>query len=474
MKTTKILFAFILFCNLIYAQPSCNCKENLILLNNALKENYAGYQYKKEGFNGIRLNALFQQLLIKADTKQYQNYNCARLLDAYVTAFEDKHTHLNYLGIGHLARKLSEEAKDSLFNAITEKISINKDSLILNQKNSTNYLEGIYANNRDTCVVFKNTNFLHDYIGVVLNTNKKYWKKGEVMFELKQNQKNQYDYFLYDELHSLESRRDIKVSQMNIDSWKRISSITNSPQKQENLISHNQKYCDSTLYLALPTFDSSYKPTITDFLQRNKQKLRHTPNLILDLRGNGGGSDDTFAELIPYLYTNPIVRQGVKYYCSQNTIENLQDELTEEENLFVRKLITRMKANIGQFIPLHETNELTIKLDTVFLYPTHIYIIVDRYCASSAEEFILIAKQSAKAKILGENTAGCLDFSNVKSYAPKGDIGVTWWNLDYASTISQRLPESPVDKNGIFPDLYLKNDIDWIDQIYQLIADSYK
>ncbi|MDP4272270.1 MAG: S41 family peptidase [Bacteroidota bacterium] len=473
MRKIKILSTLILFFGITQAQTDCNCKENLIILNNALKDNYAGYQYKTSGVNGIRLNTLFQQLLEKAEAKQYQNYNCARLLEAYITAFEDKHTRINYLGLRHFTKKLSDEAKDTLFDAISDKISINIDSLLQSKKDSTNFLEGMYTNKEDTCVVLKRENLLHDYVGILINSNKKYWKKGEVMFELKQNKKKQYDYFFYDKLHSLESRRDIRVSHLNIDNWVRISHETNNPRKFENLISHDQRDCDSTLYLALPTFTSSYKSTITDFLHMNKQRLQNTPNLILDLRGNVGGSDDTFAELIPYLYTNPIVRKGVKVYCSQNTIEKYQEQLIEGDNPFLKNLTKRMKANVGRFIPLHETSKLSIKLDTVFLYPKHIYIIVDRYCASSAEEFILIAKQSAKAKILGENTAGCLDFSNVMSYIPSKDTGATWWNLDYASTISQRLPETSLDEKGIAPDVYLRNDANWIDQICQLITDSY-
>jgi hypothetical protein len=474
MKAIKILFALILFIDIIHAQSSCNCKDNLILLNQALKDNYAGYQYKMEGVNGVRLNALFQQLLAKADAKQYQNYNCARLLEAYVVAFEDKHTRLNSLGMRHFVKKISEEVKDSLFDAITEKVSINKDSLILSQNASVNYLEGIYSNSGDTCIVLKRTSLLHDYVGAVLHTNKKYWKAGDVMFEVKQNQKNQYDYFFYDELHSLESRRDIKVSQQQIDNWKRISSGINKLQQPDDIAYSSARYSDSILYLALPTFDDSYKPTIAEFLQKNKQKLQHTPNLILDLRGNGGGSDDTFADLIPYLYTNPIIRTGVKYYCSQNTIEKLEGKLMEEENPGLRKLIKRMKANVGGFIPMHEADELTIKLDSVFYYPRHIYVLVDRFDSSSAEEFLLIAKQSTKTKIVGENTAGCLDFSNVETYVPKEDSGSAWWNLDYATTISQRLPETPVDDAGIKPDLYLKPDTNWLSQIYQLIANGYE
>ncbi|WP_146212797.1 S41 family peptidase [Dysgonomonas alginatilytica] len=122
-----------------------------------------------------------------------------------------------------------------------------------------------------------------------------------------------------------------------------------------------------------------------------------------------------------------------------------------------------MKNNNNKFILLHDSEGYTIQLDTVLQYPRNIYIIVDKECASSAEEFILISKQSSKVTILGENTSGCLDFSNVVRFDPKDDSIGKWWGVNYASTISRRLPNDPVDEKGIAPDIYLSPDKNWLD-----------
>lgn len=435
-------------------------------MDKAVKENYAGYRYKMHGEKGIVLNKLYDELLREAKKEKYQNYHCARLLESYITAYEDKHTHVNYLGLRHLLKKISEEEKNNLFTLVAEKIPMEERSIKEYLKESTDPLEGIYTNKGDTCVVLENKTNMRDYVGVMLNTDKKYWNRGEVKFELKRNSKNQYDYFFYDAFHSLESRRDIAVNEKKIDSWVKIFPETEGSKEQRNKSSYIQKYADNTLYLQLPTFERTYKSVIDNFLKENKEKLQETPNLILDLRGNGGGTDGTFSEIIPYLYTNPVVRKGVEFYCSRNTIEKFEELLEEEESPFLRKLIERMKANEGGFMPLQDREEVAMEFDTVFPYPKNIYIIVDRHCASSAEEFILIAKQSSKTKILGENTSGCLDFSNVVQFSPKDDA---WWNLDYASSVSKRLPDNPVDEKGIAPDIYLQTGTNWLDKVYELI-----
>lgn len=45
--------------------------------------------------------------------------------------------------------------------------------------------------------------------------------------------------------------------------------------------------------------------------------------------------------------------------------------------------------------------------------PKNIYILTDQYCGSSGDSFVKLAKQSPKVTVVGRNTMGVLDYSNV-------------------------------------------------------------
>lgn len=465
----KLICLFLLFSSAmsLYAQDECDCFKNLTLLKEVVETNYAGYQYKMN-MNGDQLTKFYDDLLEESKKEKYQNYNCARLLNAYITAFEDKHTRIYYSANKGIIPAMDDDQKLALFKVINEHISLPIQSIDQYVFDPEDELNGLYVFKGDTCLVFKDQTLLRDYVGVIWNTEKDHWSRGDVKFELKINSKNQYDYYLYNDNYLLNSRRDVEVDNQIADWVKIVPTSTSINPDNKSIESFSS---DSTLYLRLSSFEISNKSYIDSFLEKNKEALSRTPNLILDLRGNGGGADGTFNDLIPYLYTDPIRMIGVDFLCSQNTINDFEEFLQSQEtpNPFWVDLLDRMKLNKGKYIHLYEDKESIINIDTVYPYPQNIYLLVDRRCASSAEEFILIAKQSSKVVILGENTAGCLDFSNLVSFIPEKGACNDWWTLEYASSISQRLPENPVDLNGIAPDIYLSKGTDWLKEVYKLI-----
>ena len=63
---------------------------------------------------------------------------------------------------------------------------------------------------------------------------------------------------------------------------------------------------ENTVYLHIPFFYPSEKAKIDSVLQKNETLIKSSPNLIIDIRNNGGGADRSYEELLPYLYTHPI------------------------------------------------------------------------------------------------------------------------------------------------------------------------
>jgi C-terminal processing protease CtpA/Prc len=77
--------------------------------------------------------------------------------------------------------------------------------------------------------------------------------------------------------------------------------------------------------------------------------------------------------------------------------------------------------------------------------------------ASSAEQFLLLARQSHKVTLFGKrNSAGVLDFANVVGMpTPSGRYQVYW-----GTSRSLRVPDDPVDPDGITPDIRIPEKVD--------------
>lgn len=215
---------------------------------------------------------------------------------------------------------------------------------------------------------------------------------------------------------------------------------------------------DSTVLLTIPgSFALAAKSQLVDLLHRHDGTIRSTPCLIIDLRGNTGGSDATYSSLLPYLYTGPMEVVGVDVLASEGNArqwEAMAAMIPEDEPDLareVRDIVRRMRAHPGEFVSLPDGR---ITFPEVMPLPERVGIIVDGACASAAEQFLLAAQQSTKTIVFGQPTRGVLDFSNPVPFPlPSGTRTVM-----IPTTRSRRLPTAPVDGVGIIPDITLKTE----------------
>lgn len=222
-----------------------------------------------------------------------------------------------------------------------------------------------------------------------------------------------------------------------------------------------------TVLLRFPSFEWNDKKSIDSLLQTYNQQLKKLPNWIIDLRGNSGGTDYAFEGLIPFIYTNPINIKPDELFSSNENIqiltENLKDdELSQSGKDFIAKVIKLMNQHPNQFVNPSGKDSFDIKRDTVYQYPNKVAVLIDHDTASSAESFLLIAMQSTKVRVYGENSAGMLDYNNTQYFS----IPCKNFNLVIPIGRSKRLPENPIDNIGVEPDIRIdarkKNKIKYI------------
>jgi C-terminal processing protease CtpA/Prc len=180
-----------------------------------------------------------------------------------------------------------------------------------------------------------------------------------------------------------------------------------------------------TLYLRIPSFAIEYKYIIDKVLADNKEKILKTDNLIIDLRGNGGGSGSSFLELIPFIYTNPIQVTNEEYLSSELNIRTFLEysfttkkhcALYPTENLRQWARMVYYKLNMcktGEFVTFSDEPFSIIQQDTINEYPKKVGIIINEGCASTTEQFLYAAKQSSKVQLFGATTIGAFDVSAV-------------------------------------------------------------
>ena len=219
-----------------------------------------------------------------------------------------------------------------------------------------------------------------------------------------------------------------------------------------------------TALLTLPSFFPGYAGPIADLLESRRDELASRPNWIIDVRRNNGGSDSTYAPLLPWIASGESVNIGGEWLstpaniASQENICALYAPGDAACTKYMALAISRMRsARPGQFVAQSADGPVSYaSVSGQAVQPARVTVLIDRDCGSSCEQFLLEARQSFRVKLIGRNSGGALDYSNLRMHPlPSGRR-----QLAYATSRSARLPHLQVDLDGIMPDIYLPPPVD--------------
>jgi C-terminal processing protease CtpA/Prc len=173
--------------------------------------------------------------------------------------------------------------------------------------------------------------------------------------------------------------------------------------------------------------------------------------LVIDVRGNQGGGDNTYMPILPLLYTDTIATVAGSVLSSPANIayyEQFLDPAGVNSPAWVVEMLAAMRAQPGAQIALPSSTQA---YSDVRPYPRAVAILMDGVAASSTETFLLKARQSSKVRLFGQPSAGIVDYLN-PAHHPLG-CGIVL----QAPTIrrSIRLPADAIDNIGIAPDVLL-------------------
>lgn len=445
-----------------YSQTGCDCPKLLNLVIDKVENEYPGFWDKTKDTTAY--NQFKNELKKSAQTAI--KTNCGDLLNQYCIYFKDRH-----LG---LYKKIITDKKRTEISSEIFDYDVTKFNKYLTGKPFE--LEGVWKSGGYMVGIKKQND---SYIGFVIKSENPSWKENEIKFKLLDN--NKAEYHMGD--HSEVNKTYVALKNCILDFKGEGNDIVFRKEFPEPIIPKDslsnyineiegfyiRKLSEKTLLFRIASFEYAEVDRINELISSNKSTLDTTDNLIIDLRGNGGGTDIAYRPLLPYIFTNPRRVISGEYLVSQTLIDNLEnwantaDTLKEaDEILSVRKDISRMKKNIGKFIPYSETESYGFSEQdyAVSTYPKNIVVLVDKKSGSSTDNFLLKARQSKKVKLFGTPSAGVVDYLSLIEFK----IGCPEYSLYMPTVRSLRLPEYPLDNIGIQPDVYMDKFIgDWVE-----------
>lgn len=220
--------------------------------------------------------------------------------------------------------------------------------------------------------------------------------------------------------------------------------------------------------------------TVNDFRDREQMQqlieahhetISTSQALIIDVRECQGGSDSVYLPLLNYLFQpNPTINSDDifhhmterNYYNRMNSFKKFNQN---NEDPFIAAFIKEMHKHRNKgFVEFDLSdfdNQVTILGSE---HPQLVIILIDKYCGSSGEQFVIDASQSDKVIMIGRPTRGVIDYSNqaVQTYEAEG------YEFRYATSKSQRVNEGQgIDGKGVQPNIinswsleHVKRDID--------------
>ncbi|KIO76473.1 hypothetical protein TH53_14640 [Pedobacter lusitanus] len=449
----SLIILFLIHLN-TYAQE-CNCAEEFQYIKGKIEKNYSGFRDKVNPATKIAYQKYSGQILERSKKINSAPY-CINLINEWIGFFKDGHIEV---GRNRLSPEKHAADQKRLVQQI-EKVVIS-DADLSRLKNSKS-IEGIYWD-KDSIykvAVINNRNNERDYAGVILKSANKTWQPGAVILELK-TRKDGLAGIAYDKYYTPESV-SLKIGENALGEWQREGA---TQMKREKILNDDvscKVLSPQTFYIQIGTFNQRNAKSIDSLLQANSVLLKKTPNLILDLRNNGGGADFSYRGLIPYFYTNPIKTVGPDILSSDDNIAGWagllkMNNIPEDQKVFIREKIAAMEQHKNEFIDLGEDKDLV--LDSVSVFPKKIVVLINKGCGSTTEQFLLAAKQSKKVTIMGQNSAGVLDYANVRDIP----FSCMPYALHYATSRSRRVEMGQgIDNIGITPDRVLTAVQNWV------------
>ncbi|GEC77880.1 S41 family peptidase [Flavobacterium aquatile] len=469
-------FLFIVIYTASNAQD-CNCDSIFYSVKNTVEKNYAGYFDKVNSQTQIEYEVWTKNSIEKLSTIKSDSL-CYAETKKWLTFYKDKHIQLKFISPKKTTTAIVKTSKT--IEILQLNISEIEFEKYLKSNAKKDKVEGIWENSNYKLAVKKMQPNL--FYATVLESKNSNWKAGEVKMVIEKKDSS-YNGTFYAGDKDDTSNHPVKVVDNILDFDIIFFENKNSASKvvrniveyeiQQDKQAPKLNFINSDLAVfSFPNFYGNSYEQLEFLLKHNKDKLEKTPYWIIDLQDNDGGDYSVGKQLLPYLYTKPIVDYNSKMRITKSNIQlwfdtylqeyynNLTKEKQEALNLELKNLLQNHNNEIYDDKPASSI----LKFDSQMSFPKKVGIVINKNTLSSGELFTMLARQSDKVSVYGENSTGMMDYGNLVTYKTPCKV----INLRIPINRQNWLDEGfSVDKEGIKPDVYIdKTTKNWIDYVY--------
>lgn len=426
--------------------------------------NYAGYDTKVTDANRDEFAALTARLRTQAGAASDEQLNS--LLTEWVNFFKDGHTRISRRAPVDTATATTASTAETQRVDWTE-TTVRRRLAALGRHRDP--LEGIWriSGDRYRVGVLRAGAGTNTFVAAVLTTTSEAWAPGQVkaMLNRTANGALTATYRIGDHNHTplslsgeLVANGELLKLSENLGVWTREWPAPLHPDAAARLFPSDELFLrrlsPTTFWLRIPDFDDGRFAPLKAALAAQADALATAPNLIIDLRNNGGGSDYVYGPISPLIYTRPVYSVGVELRATADNValrREIIPKIVDSPDTVtqLQAQIRLMEQNLGKYVQPDRQPFSISRQEAVLPFPKRVAVLIDG-AGSTGEQFLLEARQSHKVTLFGQrNSAGILDFANVVDMdSPSGRFHLQW-----ATSRSLRVPDDPVDPDGIAPDV---------------------
>ncbi len=212
---------------------------------------------------------------------------------------------------------------------------------------------------------------------------------------------------------------------------------------------------EQSVVIAIPSHDGPYQRVIDSLVAVHRDALMRTRLIIVDVRGNEGGGSLTTRALHPFIVSaerrpTPFDSGTAMILSSPEQQDYVRRISGTSPSPAATRLLARMDSNPGRLVPFSDEAPSAAFSPTPIDGPFKVAILTDGGTVSAAEVTVLMGLRSTRATVVGEPTAGALDYQST-SIIGLG-TGDRRWALGYPTiTAHADLPARGMRGKGIAP-----------------------
>jgi hypothetical protein len=447
--------------------PTAPCSQNVDSLAHRIQLDYAGFLLEVTGARRKQFDDTLAAL--HAAAERTPDRACYSILDALITWFHDPHlfVYQNDAFVdssGAIRPAPRHDLDESRF----------REYLAAHQK-QLDPIEGIWYDGGMRMVIARDTGARNNsFIAVVLESDTAGWDPGDVRARfIPRRNADGYDGQVWSKNHAYKQLTAIihkrLMLRLSPGIWGKEFPILAADRGLVNRADAHRATLQTrghAVVISIPSHDPAVRSALDTLLTMNDSLIRHAEHLIIDLRGNEGGSAGVTDGLLPFIVTDS--ERPSRYPLRGSVILSSPDQIryvsrafvpsTADDSAGLKRLLARMTDNPGKLVPLADSLDppSTPRKITPVYGPKKVAVMTDRGTVSASEVLVLDALKSTRAIVIGEPTEGALDYQSTS---------IVWftplerrWGLGYPTvTRNAELPKNGMRGVGILPDVR----VDW-------------